>query len=64
MPDKNEFNNRFMISVDKQYPHEWLFGINITHSWANETYVMIHLFKWSIAIGYMFDYEGWKPEEE
>lgn len=56
MPDKNCFHKRFMVTVNKQYQKEWCFGVNITHSYDNETYLMIHLIKWSVAIGYMYDY--------
>ena len=58
MPDKNCFKKKFMVTVNKQYPKEWLFGVNITHSYDNELYLMVHLFKVSIVIGYMYDYNN------
>lgn len=60
MPDKDEFKKRFIVNIYKQYPHEWSLGMNITHSWDNELYLLVHLFKWNIAIGYMYNYRGWK----
>lgn len=63
MPDKNRFRRKFMITTVKQSPKEWLFGVNIAHSWDGELYLMLHLFKVSIAIGYMYDYNGYDPEK-
>ena len=63
MPDKNCFKRKFMITVNKQYPKEWMFGVNVAHSYDDELYLMIHLIKWSIAIGYMYNYSGFDPEK-
>lgn len=62
MPDKNCFRKKFMITVNKQYPKEWLFGANITHSWDGELYLMLYLFKVTVAIGYMYDYDDFDPK--
>lgn len=58
----NELNStKFQISIYKHPKGLWNFGMFICH-FADETYVLLNLFKISISIGKLYvDY--WKEEE-
>lgn len=50
------YNTKFRIRVDRQSKGWWSFGAAISHM-QKETYLYINLFKWSISIGFLYDYE-------
>lgn len=52
------FNNKtkFKIEIKKGTKDNWEFGINISH-YFNETYIGINIFKWSIYIGKLYEWE-------
>lgn len=50
------YSTKFGIRVDKREKGMWSFGACISHL-MDETYLYINLFKWSISIGFLYDYE-------
>ena len=46
---------KFGVKVDKREDGMWSFGICLSH-FVEETYLYINLFRWSISIGYLYDY--------
>ena len=46
----DETKAKFGIKVDKHYDGAWSFGICLSH-WAEETYIFINFWKWSVSIG-------------
>lgn len=62
MPDKSLFRKKFMIDLHKVYGKEIAFGANIMHTYDGELYLMLYLFKITVAIGYMYDYDDFDPK--
>lgn len=53
----DEYNKtRFRIQIDKRPDDMWSFCIGLSH-FVDETYLYINFFRWSVAIGYL--YEDW-----
>ena len=48
---------KFQIKTDRQPDGWWSFGTCISHM-GEETYLYINLFKWSISIGFLYEYEN------
>lgn len=47
---------KFQIKIDKQWKGMWSFGACLSHC-GEETYLYVNLFKWSITIGFLYEYE-------
>ena len=47
---------RFRVLLTKRSPEDrmWSFGMCLSH-WAEETYLYINFFRWSISIGKLYD---------
>lgn len=47
---------RFRVLLTKMNPEDrmWSFGMCLSH-WAEETYLYINFFRWSISIGKLYD---------
>ena len=56
MPDRETKHRYKIFDFNRYYGKTWLFGMNITHE-APETYLIIYLFKFYIAIGKIIDWD-------
>lgn len=53
----NEHNGvKFRIKTEKHPSNMWSFCVGLSH-FADETYLYINFFRWSVSIGYL--YEDW-----
>lgn len=50
----NENKTRFRINIDKMEKGRWSFGICLSR-WYEELYIYINIFRWSIAIGKLYE---------
>ena len=48
---------KFKIKTYKQSRDMWSFCIGLSH-FVDETYLYINFFRWSISIGYLYEYQG------
>lgn len=48
-------NVKFNIKTDKQPNGFWSFGMGLSHM-MKETCVYINFFKWSVVIGFMYEF--------
>lgn len=49
-------DTKFRIKVDSIGKEAWSIGFCLSH-WYDETYLYINLFKWSVAIGFLYSEE-------
>lgn len=57
------YNVKFSIKTDKQPKGFWSFCIGLTHM-LGETYLYINFFKWSVAIGFLYDFRDEEVYDE
>lgn len=57
------YNVKFSIKTDKQPKGFWSFCIGLTHM-IEETYLYINFFKWSVAIGFLYDFRDEEVYDE
>ena len=53
---RENYNTKFGIVVDRHSKGMWSLGAGIS-SFGKEKYVYINLFKWSVSIGFLYEYE-------
>lgn len=51
-----ETKTKFKVDIFKNYKGTWIFGICLVHHFE-ETYVYVNLFRWSISIGKLIDFD-------
>ena len=62
MPSRDDKKYYKLFDFNRYYKDTWLFGVDICHE-EDETYLMIYLFKFYIAIGKIRDYDRGIEEE-
>ena len=54
---------KFGIKVNKMWGNQFSIGICISH-WDDESYLYLNLFKWTVAIGFLYNYDKVIDSEE
>lgn len=56
MPTRS--TTKFAVKIDHVTERSWIVGISLNH-WYDETYLFVHLLRWSVSIGFLYkDIEG------
>ena len=55
-------HTKFSIKTNKQPDGWWSFGACISHM-EEETYLFINFFKWSVAIGFLYEFNEEEYDE-
>ena len=55
------YRTKFGIKVDNREEGMWSFGIGISH-FVKETYLYINIYRWSVAIGLLYEYDDFVDE--
>lgn len=53
----NKYKIKFKVKIEKMWKGAWNFGICFVYQASDEAYILINLFKISICIGRLIDYD-------